>query len=455
MYALMIVVFVFGYAMIAFEHPLRIDKAASALLTAVLCWTILVLGVDVILPATAANPDNLHSVVHALREHLGEISEILFFLLGAMTIVELVDAHDGFKVITDRIRTTRKVQLLWLIGFITFFLSAALDNLTTTIVMVSLLRRLIADPKERWFFAGIVVIAANAGGAWSPIGDVTTTMLWIGNQISPTGIVGALFLPSLTCLLVPLIALSFILTGDAMRPPQEETDEERRNPTTRVERNLIFVLGLGSLLFVPVFKALTHLPPYMGVLLGLGVLWVVTEIIHRSKNEEDKHPLSVVGVLRRVDTTSVLFFLGILLAVSSLATAGHLSQLAAVLKAQLGDVYAINVAIGLLSAVVDNVPLVAGTMKMYPLMSADMIAATDPGQAAWLARFMTDGDFWELLAYCAGTGGSCLIIGSAAGVAAMGMERIDFFWYLKNISALALLGYLAGVATYALQHAVF
>lgn len=455
MYALMIVIFVLGYAMIAFEHPLRIDKAASALLTAVLCWTVLVLGADAILPATQTGTDNLHNVVHALREHLGEIAEILFFLMGAMTIVELIDAHDGFKVITDRIRTTRKVQLLWLIGFITFFLSAALDNLTTTIVMVSLLRRLIADAKERWFYAGIVVIAANAGGAWSPIGDVTTTMLWIGNQISASGIVLALFLPSLACLLVPLIVLSFVLKGDATRPQQEETAEQKHNPSTPFERKLIFVLGLGSLLFVPVFKTVTHLPPYMGVLLGLAVLWVVTEIIHRSKNEEDKHPLSVVGVLRRIDTTSVLFFLGILLAVSSLATAGHLGQLAGVLKAQLGDVYAINIAIGLLSAVVDNVPLVAGTMKMYPLLSADMVAAASPEQAAWLGRFVTDGDFWELLAFCAGTGGSCLIIGSAAGVAAMGMERINFFWYLKNISALALLGYLSGVATYALQHAVF
>ncbi|MGH8492417.1 MAG: sodium:proton antiporter NhaD [Moraxellaceae bacterium] len=451
MYALMIVVFVLGYAMIAFEHSLRIDKAAAALLTAVLCWTVLVLGADYILPASL--PDHLHFVTHELREHLGEISEILFFLMGAMTIVELVDAHDGFRVITDRIRTTQKVKLLWIIGLITFFLSAALDNLTTTIVMVSLLRRLIGDARERWLYAGIVVIAANAGGAWSPIGDVTTTMLWIGNQISASGIVYALFLPSLACLLLPLATLSVLLKGEAARP-QTDTAEEK-NTTTTFERNLIFVLGIGSLLFVPVFKTITHLPPYMGVLLGLSVLWIVTEIIHRGKNDEDKHPLSVVGVLRRIDTTSVLFFLGILLAVSSLATAGHLGQLAGILKTHLGDVYAINITIGLLSAVVDNVPLVAGAMKMYPLTSPDMLTAAGSEQAAWLSRFMIDGDFWELLAFCAGTGGSCLIIGSAAGVAAMGMERIDFFWYLKNISGLALLGYLGGVAAYALQHAVF
>lgn len=454
MYTLMIVVFVLGYAMIAFEHSLRIDKAAAALLTAVLCWTVLVLGADSILPATLSNvPDHLHYVTHALREHLGEISEILFFLMGAMTIVELVDAHDGFRVITDRIRTTHKVKLLWLIGFITFFLSAALDNLTTTIVMISLLRRLIGEARERWFYAGIVVIAANAGGAWSPIGDVTTTMLWIGNQISATGIVHALFLPSLACLLVPLAVLSVLLKGEAARPAQDET-AEKSIPTTRFERNFVFALGIGALLFVPVFKTLTHLPPYMGVLLGLALLWIVTEILHRQKNEEDKHPLSVVGVLRRIDTTSVLFFLGILLAVSSLGTAGHLGQLAGTLKTHLGDVYAINIAIGLLSAVVDNVPLVAGAMKMYPLTSPDMLAAAGSEQAAWLARFMTDGDFWELLALCAGTGGSCLIIGSAAGVAAMGMEHIDFFWYLKYISGLALLGYLSGVAVYALQSAL-
>lgn len=445
MYALMIAIFVTGYALIAFEHALRIDKAAAALLTAVLCWTVLVLGADSLLHA----PGAMHTVTHELREHLGEIAEILFFLMGAMTIVELVDAHDGFKIITDRIRTTRKVRLLWLIGFITFFLSAVLDNLTTTIVMVSLLRRLIADVRERWFFAGIVVIAANAGGAWSPIGDVTTTMLWIGNQISADGIVAALFLPSLACLLVPLAVLSFLLKGEARRPA--ETMEEKTVPTTPFERQLVFCLGLGSLLFVPVFKTVTHLPPYMGVLLGLSVLWIATEIIHRGKNEESRHPLSVVGVLRRIDTTSVLFFLGILLAVSSLATAGHLGQLAAALKASLGDVYAISISIGLLSAIVDNVPLVAGTMKMYPLVTPDMLAAADTGQAAWLVRFVTDGDFWELLAFCAGTGGSCLIIGSAAGVAAMGMERIDFFWYLRHVSGLALLGYLSGVGVYALQ----
>ena len=336
MYALMALIFVLGYLCIAFEHPLKIDKAASALLTAVLTWTVLVLGADSILPllepASAASADHSWQVVGELRHHLGEISEILFFLLGAMTIVELIDAHDGFKLITERIRTNKRVHLLWLIGFITFFLSAVLDNLTTTIVMVSLLRKLLGDRQERWLYVGIVVIAANAGGAWSPIGDVTTTMLWIGNRITASGIVSQLFLPSLVCLLVPLILLSFKLKGEAERPQSLEADEARGEPTTRFERNLVFTLGLGSLLFVPVFKTLTQLPPYMGILFGLGVLWVVTEVIHRGKHAEVRHPLSVAGVLRRIDTPSMLFFLGILLAVSSLASAGHLTQVASLLK---------------------------------------------------------------------------------------------------------------------------
>ena len=444
MYALMALIFILGYLCIAFEHPLKIDKAASAILTAVICWTVLVLGADSILPAVQSAGE--HGPVAELRHHLGEISEILFFLMGAMTIVELIDAHDGFKVITNRIQTSKRVPLLWMIGLITFFLSAALDNLTTTIVMVSLLRKLVADKHERWFYAGIVVIAANAGGAWSPIGDVTTTMLWIGNQITASGIITQLFIPSLVCLLVPLVVLSFIMKGNFERPDAPQEDENQGEPTTPFERNLVFCLGIGALLFVPVFKTITHLPPYMGIMFGLGVLWVVTEIMHRSKHDEHKHPLSVVGVLRKIDTTSILFFLGILLAVSALATAGHLIQAATLLKENLGNVYAINIAIGLLSAVVDNVPLVAGSMKMYPLISPEALAAA--ADTSWLGHFVVNGTFWEMLAYCAGTGGSCLIIGSAAGVAAMGMEKIDFIWYLKRISLLALLGYLAGAATY-------
>ncbi|MEH6368286.1 MAG: sodium:proton antiporter NhaD [Pseudomonas marincola] len=451
MYVLMALVFVLGYLCIAFEHPLKIDKAASALLTAVVTWTVLVLGADVIIPHVAnisvGHDSNSEYVVHQLREHLGEISEILFFLLGAMVIVELIDAHEGFKTVTDHITTNKRVNLLWLIGLLTFFLSAALDNLTTTIVMVSLLRKLIDDQQDRWFFAGIVIIAANAGGAWSPIGDVTTTMLWIGDQITASSIIGNLFLPSLVCLLVPMIYLSFRLKGEVERPPEFKSEESLRNPTTPFERNLVLCLGLGCLLFVPVFKSVTHLPPYMGILFGLGFMWVATSIIHRDKNIEVKHPLSVVGVLRTIDSTSVLFFLGILLAVSSLATAGHLDQVAIALKNSLGNIYSINIAIGLLSSVVDNVPLVAGAMNMYPLVTPEALANAGEN-ASWLQSFVQNGDFWELLAYCAGTGGSCLIIGSAAGVAAMGMENINFIWYLKKISLLALLGYLAGAACY-------
>lgn len=451
MYALMAVIFVFGYLCIALEHPLKIDKAASALLTAVVAWTLLVLGADSIMPmigsGTAGSSTNTHRVVEELRHHLGEISEILFFLMGAMTIVELIDAHEGFKVITDRIRTNKRVHLLWLVGLITFFLSAALDNLATTIVMISLLRKLIADRHERWFYAGIVVIAANAGGAWSPIGDVTTTMLWIGGQVSATGIISQLFLPSLACLLAPLILLSFRLRGEIQQPPLQESPESR-DPTTPFERNLVFGLGLGALIFVPIFKTITHLPPYMGILFGLGLLWVVTEVIHRSKNSEEKDPLSVVGVLRRIDITSVLFFLGILLAVSALSSAGHLIQVATLLKDSLGNVYSIAMSIGLLSAVVDNVPMVAGAMKMYPLVTPEMLSLADVDELSWLSKFVINGNFWEMLAYCAGTGGSCLIIGSAAGVAAMGMEKINFIWYLKRITGLAFLGYLAGAGTY-------
>ncbi len=441
MYALVAVIFVVGYLMIAFEHRIGIDKAASAVLTAVLTWTALVLGVDA---ETAGE----------VRHHLGEIAEILFFLLGAMTIVELVDAHEGFKVITDRITTRNKVLLLWVLGFITFFLSAVLDNLTTTIVMVSLLRKLISDNHERWFYAGLVVVAANAGGAWTPIGDVTTTMLWIGGQITTVSIMKQLFLPSVVCLLVPLAVLSFRLKGE-IRVADVATDHDTASETvTPFERKLVFALGIGALLFVPVFKTVTHLPPYMGMLFGLSVLWVVTEIMHGSKNAEDKRPLSIAGVLQRVDTTTILFFLGILLAVSCLSTAGHLAQVGALLAEKLGNVYAINIAIGLISAIVDNVPLVAGAMKMYPLVTPDQLAAAGADQAGWLAYFVLDGHFWELLAYCAGTGGSCLIIGSAAGVAAMGMEKIDFFWYLRNISFLALLGYLGGAFTYIALYAL-
>lgn len=457
MYTLMVVIFILGYIMIAFEHPLRIDKAAPALLIAVLGWTAYVFGAEEILANNSnylkyldevSHGDYSHFIVHELSHHLTHHSEIIFFLLGAMTIVELIDAHEGFAVITDRIKTNNKVKLLWIVCTLTFFFSAALDNLTTSIVMISLLRKLVADRKERWFFAGLVIVAANAGGAWSPIGDVTTTMLWIGNQITAANIIKELFVPSLICLLVPLIFLSFTQKGTVERPELVIEEEHLRNKTSSFERNLIFFLGVGLLLFVPVFKTVTHLPPYMGILFGLGVLWVVTEVIHRSKNHEIKSELSVIGVLRKVDIVSVLFFLGILIAISSLQSAGHLTAMSNVLKEEIGNIYAVNLVIGLLSAVVDNVPLVAASMGMYPTVSPDMLAAFSPEDAAYFQHFVQDGNFWEFLAYCAGTGGSALIIGSAAGVAVMGMERIDFIWYLKNISLYAVIGYFAGAVYY-------
>ncbi len=464
MYILMLIIFVLGYAAIALEHTIRIDKAASALITGVLCWTVYVLGASGIVDFNSISHAVLglfqeegvptdqgeiitHYVTHfQILEHLSEIASILFFLVGAMTIVELIDAHEGFAVITDRIHTRNKVKLLWIVSIITFFLSAALDNLTTTIVMVSLLRKLIADQQHRWFYAGIIVIAANAGGAWSPIGDVTTTMLWIGGQITTANIITNLLLPSLVAIAVPLVYLSFKMKGDLVRPLKSESAEHYLNPTTNTERNIVFFAGIAGLIFVPVFKTITHLPPFMGMLLSLGVLWLITDLLHKSKNVEFRTKHSVVGVIRRIDTPSVLFFLGILLAVGALQSAGHLRQLATALDSsigtdQLSGVYVVSILIGILSAIVDNVPLVAASMGMYPLAAS--------------GYFMTDGVFWEFLAYCAGTGGSALIIGSAAGVAAMGLEGISFGWYLKRISLLAIVGYLSGAAVYILQSSIF
>ncbi|HEX6335192.1 MAG TPA: sodium:proton antiporter NhaD [Flavisolibacter sp.] len=419
------IVFIAGYAAIALEHPIRINKAASALLTGVICWTIY----------TLVSGQTEHAG-HALAEHLGEISGILFFLLGAMTIVELIDAHDGFNVITKRIQTTNKRKLVWVVAILTFFLSAVLDNLTTTIVMISLLRKLLYDKNERLFFAGLVVISANAGGAWSPIGDVTTTMLWIGGQITTVNIILKTFIPSLVCMVIPTLVVSARLKGPIHRPMVPPT----KGPDTTLgfEQLFVFWLGLACLLFVPVFKTITHLPPYMGMLFALGIMWVITEIIHSGKDEEEKGLLSVNHALRKIDASSVLFFLGILLSVSALQTTGMLNAVATWLASALGNLDVITIVIGLLSSIVDNVPLVAAAQGMYPL-----------------SQYPTDHYFWEFLAYCAGTGGSTLIIGSAAGVAAMGIEKIEFIWYVKRIAWLALIGYFAGAAAFLLQHHLF
>ncbi len=456
MFILMVVVFVLGYTAIALEHPLKVDKAASALIIGTLCWVLYMLGAEDILqmgfsPSWAAfliaHPD-VHGI-HAIHEfivegeiihHLGEISEILFFLLGAMTIVEVVDQHEGFKIITDRIKTTNKVKLLWILSFLTFFMSALLDNLTTTIVMVALLRKLIDDKETRWFFASMVVLAANAGGAWSPIGDVTTIMLWIGGQVTAAKIIVGVIIPSLVCMIVPLVILSFTMKGNVTRPDVKDKGDSF---TTSGERLLLLILGISGLLFVPVFKTLTHLPPYMGMLLSLGVIWVIGEIIHKDKPSKVKQKLKVVAILQKVDVPTVLFFLGILSAVAALQSAGHLSILSTFLDDNLGNVYLIDLAIGVLSSIVDNVPLVAGAMGMYPV--------TEAGAVGRDLLFMQDGVFWEFLAYTAGTGGSMLIIGSAAGVAAMGLEKIDFIWYVKKITLLALVGYLAGAGVYFLM----
>lgn len=414
---LLSILFIAGYLAIVLEHPLRINKAASALVSGVLCWTVY-----------ALYHGNQAEVSHQLGEHLSEIAGILFFLLGAMVIVELIDAHDGFELITERIQTTDKRKLVWLIGLISFFLSAVLDNLTTAIVMVSLLRKLIPEKQDRLLFASLVVIAANAGGAWSPIGDVTTTMLWIGGQISAMNIILKTFLASLVSFLLPALIISGMVKGKLGRP--EPVQDQPLNSTDR-ERKTVFFIGLASLLFVPVFKTVTHLPPYMGILLGLGLMWMITETIHSGKDEAEKGLLSVNHALRKIDTPSILFFLGILISIAALEATGLLGGLAGSLNETVGDLRVISLITGLLSAVVDNVPLVAAAQGMY--------------------QFPTDHFFWEFVAYCAGTGGSILIIGSAAGVAAMGMERIEFFWYFKKISWLALAGYLAGAAVFLVQ----
>jgi Na+/H+ antiporter NhaD/arsenite permease-like protein len=475
MFILMVVVFVLGYTAIALEHPLKIDKAASALMIGSLTWVVYILGsADILdlgfsraweafkstIPAEAlSNPGEMSEYIHEfivekeILHHLGEISQILFFLLGAMTIVEIVDQYQGFKVITDKIKTTNKVKLLWILSFLTFFMSAALDNLTTTIVLIALLRKLIADKETRWFYASMVVLAANAGGAWSPIGDVTTIMLWIGGQVTAANIIVMVIFPSLVTMIIPVLLLSFTMKGDVERPVIDSNAP--KDFTSEKERLFILILGVSALLFVPVFKTFTHLPPYMGMLLGLSVLWIVTEILARGKSEEDQRRRSVVSILSKVDVPTVLFFLGILSAVSSLQSAGHLDLLAGYLDKTFGNIYLINGAIGILSSIVDNVPLVAGAMGMYPIVDPATLASLPVGEAAYMHHFVIDGKFWELLAFTAGTGGSILIIGSAAGVAAMGMEKIDFIWYLKKISLLALLGYFAGIGAYYLQDILF
>ena len=418
-----VLVFVLAYAAIALEHPIKVNKSASALIGAGLLWTIF---------ALFTNDPNL--LLANLNESLMGTAQIVFFLMGAMTVVEVVDAHNGFEVITSRIKTTRLSRLMWMIGFVTFFLSSILDNLTTTIVMVSLMKKLLDKREDRLFFAGIIIIAANAGGAWTPIGDVTTTMLWIGGQITALAIMKGLFLPSLVNLLVPLAVTSRIL-GDRLvvAPPEKEGADHFY--TSPFESHLMFFLGLGILVAVPVFKTVTHLPPYMGVLFGLGILWAVGDLVHRKTEDLKKQRLTIARALTRIDMSSIVFFIGILLAVAVLEHTHILTSVAQWLDKTIGRLDVIVMVIGLVSAVVDNVPLVAASMGMYTL-----------------AQYPTDSFMWEFMAYCAGTGGSILIIGSAAGVAAMGLEKIDFVWYVRKISTLAFIGYAAGALVYIVQY---
>ncbi|UPT66790.1 MAG: sodium:proton antiporter NhaD [Sphingobacteriales bacterium JAD_PAG50586_3] len=418
MTTLIISIFVLGYFAIAFEHPLKVNKTASALITGVLCWAVfMVFATD------------KEIVTGSLAHHLADISEILFFLLGAMTIVELIDLNNGFRFITDRITTKNATTLLWILCWIGFVLAAIIDNLAASIVMITLLRRLVKDANSRKIFGGMIIIAANAGGLWSPIGSITTTMLWIGERITPVNTILTLFIPSIINLLVPLVIFSLFLKGwfknIEFTAGNTAANYNKGNALT------MLITGFSALLFVPVFKTLTHLPPYVGMLLSLGLVWVVSELIHKSKDEELRQKYSAANALSKIDTPSILFFLGILLAIGALDTMGVLRGWAAQLDTSIGNYDIIALAIGLASAVVDNVPLVAATMSMYDL-----------------ATFPADSKMWEFIAYCAGTGGSILIIGSAAGVAVMGMEKIDFIWYMKRISLLALVGYFAGAAVY-------
>jgi Na+/H+ antiporter NhaD/arsenite permease-like protein len=419
----LIVIFVIAYLAIALEHPIKINKSASALISAGLLWTIYAVSIG-----------DAHLVGEQLGESLMGTAQIVFFLMGAMTIVEVIDAHNGFDIITARIRTSRLTTLMWLIGLVTFFLSAILDNLTTAIVMISLMRKLLAKHDDRLLFAGIIVIAANSGGAWSPIGDVTTTMLWIGGQITSIAIIKGVLLPSLVSLLIPLTITAYILRGRKIEAPAQ-MDESTATAPTDTARNLIFFTGLGVLVAVPAFKTVTHLPPFMGILFGLGILWLVADLLHRNKDEEARQSLTLAHALSKIDMGSLVFFIGILLSVATLEHTHILSSLAQWLDQAVGRQDLIVMLIGIASAIVDNVPLVAAAMGMYSL-----------------EQYPTNHFLWEFMAYCAGTGGSILIIGSAAGVAAMGLEKIHFLWYIKNISGLALIGYMAGAATYLVQY---
>ncbi len=440
----MIAVFLLGYVCIALEHPLKVNKAATALLLSVILWTAYMFYAPIMHGATTMEQlEHVKKLVTEVQliEHLGDISEILFFLLGAMTIVELVDVHGGFTVITDKITTKNKRKLLWILAFITFFLSAILDNMTTAIVMTMLLRKIIHDKQDRWLFAGIVIVSANSGGAFSPIGDVTTIMLWIHGSVTTSHLIPELFFPSLISVIVPVAIASTFLKGE-IKQAEHHVENSHGHPAaniiTKAEKMSILILGVGSLIFVPIFKSITHLPPFLGVFFGMGILWVYTELLyHNKKHVEESRKARITHILSRIDTSTILFFLGILLSVAVLKETHILGDFSKMLDEKVGNFYIINIIIGIISSIVDNVPLVAGAMGMYDIAS--------------VGHYAVDGQFWIFLAYCAGVGGSILIIGSAAGVVVMGIEQINFIWYMKKISLITLIGYLTGAAFYIVQ----
>lgn len=422
MNTVVIILFIIAYIGIVFEHVIHINKAAIALIFGSICWTVI-----------GMSSDNLPVVINDLQTHMIDIGELVFFLLGAMTIVELIDAHDGFQTIAEIIKTTNKTKLVWTIALVSFFLSAILDNLTTTIVMVSILNKLIEHKKTKWLLLGLIIISANAGGAWSPIGDVTTTMLWIGGQITSWNIIQQTFLASFTCMAIPTLIINYKIDSTILISSQEYKNENFIQK--KADRNIVLIMGICCFLMIPIFHQVTHLPPFMGMLFCLGLMWMLTGILHHRKSEEEKGVLSVNHALRKIDVPSILFFTGILLCVTALEVTGTLTAIAHWMDHSIGNLYVINGGIGLLSSVLDNIPLVAGIQNMYPL-----------------STYPTDHYFWELLTFCAGTGGSCLIIGSAAGVVVMGLEKMSFIWYLKNITWIALVGFISGIGVFVAQH---
>ena len=466
-------IFILGYLLIALEGYVKINKSAIALVMCVLLWVVYSFFAVEFVPTVSADmfklflEENSYLMKLPLSEqvsqfvvnfqivdHLGKAAEILLFLIGAMTIVDLIDKHGGFSFITSVITTKNKHKLLWIIATLSFFMSALLDNMTATIIMVMLLRKLISNKKERWLFASLIVITANSGGAWSPIGDITTIMLWANGNVTTLPIIKSLFIPCVVSAVIPVLIGARALHGILTSPSYVEGKVERPQVVSRIESLRILVIGVLSLILIPVFKETTHLPPFLGVLLGLGVLWIYTEIMYNKKRDvEESRKVRIVQVLKDIDLATILFFLGVLMSVSVLESSGVLGTFSTFLDKSVNNVFVINGLIGMLSSIVDNVPLVASAMGMYSVVEPDaLLTAANP---EYLKYFVVDGDFWHLLAYCSGVGGSILIIGSAAGVVAMGIEKISFIWYLKNFSLLALIGYIAGMLVYYLQYILF